>query len=123
MGVRAVEDPTTKFLWGSGPLDSQGIGAYANQIASAECLLLQETDSHSTRYRRVRTDAHTHTAGLLLYRPLKLLAKIMGQFTDGSGGSWVTSDGSWVTKCDPLSAVHTRGDQQTLSQLERGSNR
>ena len=31
---------------------------------------------------------------------------MMGQFTDRSGGSWVMSDGSWVTKCDPLSALY-----------------
>ena len=29
VGVRAIDYPTTKFLWGSGPLDAHGIGANA----------------------------------------------------------------------------------------------
>jgi len=32
MGVRAMEDPTTKLLWGSGPPDLHGIGAYERRI-------------------------------------------------------------------------------------------
>ena len=28
-GFRAIEDPTTKFFWGSGPLPPHGIGTYA----------------------------------------------------------------------------------------------